>query len=126
MVEKVGSTLILESYEVTSENVTANISIRSDPDELVPIYELALSKIETGTQALLDKVRETMVSEIPIKSTEILDLTALENLKTRFYKKGLELIQRELPQLEEGIQKYLIGLLIQEMLGLGKLEFLLP
>ncbi|HKZ45527.1 MAG TPA: type II/IV secretion system ATPase subunit [archaeon] len=116
---------ILEKYSVTVDNVTGEVEIKRVPDELVPIYFLKLPKIEPGTLAILDKIRENLVTRISIKSAELLDISAVEDLKHRFYSFGLESIKKELPSLPNATQELLIGLLIQEMLGLGKIEMLL-
>jgi len=116
---------VLDSYTITADNVSVKITIKRTPEELVPIYHVETTKIEEGTIALLDQIREMMVAKIPIKPSELLDPAAMEKLKKRFYLKGLDLIKKELPSIHENVRKYLIGLLIHEMLGLGKLELLL-
>ena len=117
MIEK-----ILAKYTIAVDNVAGSIEITKKSDELVPVYELKLPTLEKGTLALLDKVREILVAHIPIKATELLDIVAAESVKEKIYANGLEIIKSKLPTIDEQIQKYLIGLLIHEMLGLGKLE----
>jgi hypothetical protein len=116
---------VLEKYVVTSDKVSGEVEIKRVPNELVPIYFLRLPKIEPGTLAILDKIRELLVTKIPIKSTELLDVSAIEDLKQKFLAFGLDAIKKELPTLPSSTQELLIGLLIQEMLGLGKVEMLL-
>lgn len=116
---------VLEKYTIVSDNVRGDVEIRREPDELVPIYFLKLPKIEPGTLAILDKIRELLIAKMPLKTTELLDASAIQNLKKKFHSSGLEIIKRELPTLPKQTQELLIGLLIQEMLGLGKIEMLL-
>src|SRR3990172_8376854 len=117
MIEK-----ILEKYTITVDNVTGSIEVKKKSNELVPIYELKLPTLEKGTLALLDKVRDSLVAQIPIKTAELLDITATESIKEKFQVKGMEIIKSELPQVDEQVQRYLVGLLIHDMLGLGRLE----
>jgi flagellar protein FlaI len=113
---------ILEKYSVVADNVAGEVEIKRIPGELVPIYNLKLPEIGKGTEALINKIREKLIVEIPVKTTELLDITAIESLKKRFETKGLEMIKKELPKVKEETAKYLVGLLIHEMLGLGILE----
>jgi flagellar protein FlaI len=114
----------LESYKVVSEDITASVEIKKTSD-FVFLYELKFPEIAPGTSALLDKVRTILLTEIPIKPTELMDFVSLENLKKRFSERGMEVLKREMPFVEEKTQKYLIGSLMQEMFGLGRIEFLL-
>jgi flagellar protein FlaI len=114
----------IESYKISSEGIEANVSIEKTSD-FVSIYNLKLPEIAAGTLVLLEKIRAILLTEIPIKPAELMDLASIENLKKRFFEKGLEIFKREMPFVDENTQKYLIGSLIQEMFGLGKIEFLL-
>jgi flagellar protein FlaI len=116
---------ILEKYVVTLDKVNGEVEIIREPDELVPIYYLKLPKIEPGTLAILSKVKELLISRMPLKTTELLDISTIENLKKKFFTTGLEIIKKELPKLPTATQQLLIGILVQEMLGLGKIEMLL-
>lgn len=116
---------ILERYTVVLDNVKGDVEIKRDPAELVPVYFLKLPKIEPGTLAVLDKIRELMIARIPLKTTELLDVSAVQDLKNKFHSHGIEIIRKELPTLPKETQELLIGLLVQEMVGLGKIEMIL-
>lgn len=120
MVEKA-----LEKYTLVVDGVSSSIMIKKKSNELTPIYEISIPTLEKGTLALLDKVRDSLVSQIPIKATELVDVSVTESIKEKFRTKGLEIIKSELPKIDVQVQKYLIGFLIHEMLGLGNLEILL-
>ncbi|MDI6806446.1 MAG: ATPase, T2SS/T4P/T4SS family [Candidatus Aenigmarchaeota archaeon] len=113
---------ILEEYSVVADWVSGDVKIKKVPGELVPIYEVKLPEIGKGTAILLDEIRERLVVEIPVKTAELLDITAIENLKRKFETKGLEMVRKKLPKIDEATAKHLVGLLIHEMLGLGILE----
>jgi flagellar protein FlaI len=120
MIEK-----ILEEYVVKAGDVAARIEIKYSSNEFVPTYNVITPVIEKGTAALLDKVKENLIAQIPIKSAEILDITMMENLKKKLYDTGLEMLKRELPTEKEDVLRYLISTIIHEMLGLGKFEIIL-
>jgi len=116
---------LLEKYVIVADNVSGGVEIKKKETELVPIYELKLPSIEPGTLAVLGKVKELLIARIPLKTTELLDVSAIQQIKEKFYSHGLEIIKKQLPTLPAKNQQLLVGLLIHEMLGLGKIEMLL-
>ncbi|MCD6371830.1 MAG: hypothetical protein J7L39_03885, partial [Candidatus Aenigmarchaeota archaeon] len=110
---------ILESYKVKSNFVEATVTIKRTRD-FVPIYELKMPEIKRGTLSILEKIRATLVTEIPVKSTELIDASSLEKVKRKYLERGLELLKKELPIINEKVQLFLMGLLLNEMFGLGK------
>jgi len=62
---------------------------------------------------------------MPIKVAELLDPKTFEVLKQRFLSKCMELMEKNLPQLSHDKRQFLAGILVHEMLGLGRLELLL-
>lgn len=116
---------ILEKYSVVAQKVRADVEIKITPKDYVPVYSMRTPKIEKATEALLEEIKETLVSTVRIKATELMDPRSFEQLKERFYNKSLQLLKRELPTLAKEKMEALAGLLLHEMLGLGKLEILL-
>ncbi|MEM5874955.1 MAG: ATPase, T2SS/T4P/T4SS family [Candidatus Aenigmatarchaeota archaeon] len=115
---------LIESYEIISEDIKAKVQIKQTED-FVYYYELGFPEISEGTLALLEKVKTILLSEIPIKSSEISEFKSYEQIKSKFMDRGKEILKKQLPYLDLQTQKILIGILIQEMFGLGKIEFLL-
>ena len=115
---------ILENYSVEANFVKGNVTIKRTKD-FVPIYELKLPEVKKGTLSILEKIRTVLVTEIPVKTSELIDISALEKVKRKYIERGLQLLRKELPIVNEKIQKFLVGLLINEMFGLGKIELLL-
>ena len=116
---------ILEKYNITSDKIKGDVEIVSTPDDFVPLYLINLPELEKGTLILLDKIREILITVVKIKVSELIDPQSLEELKERFYLKSLELIEQNLPGIPPEKKEILAGLLLHEMLGLGKIEMLL-
>jgi len=114
----------LEKYKVSSEGIEIEVEIKRVKD-FVPHYELKLPEIAKGTLTLLDQVRADLLAEIPLKMSEITDVAKLEAAKKKFYEKGFQLLKKELPFANPELIKFLTGILIQEMFGLGRIEFLI-
>lgn len=115
----------LEKYSVEADRVKGEVSIQTTPKELVPLYILRLPEIEAGTLALLDQVREKLLARIAIKTSELINPKALEELKIKFFDQAFEILRKELIGIPLEVCEYLAGTLVHEMLGLGKVELLL-
>jgi flagellar protein FlaI len=116
---------IIEKYDVVSENVKAKIDIFKDPKSYVPTYRLTYPKIEEATEALLDTIREKIVTELAFKTEEILNPEEMSNVRAKFIKSAYEMVKKELPHISEKDNETLVGILLQESLGLGQIEFML-
>jgi flagellar protein FlaI len=115
----------LEKYKITVDDVTADINIVKSPEEFVRVYKMISPKIKHTTHAILETIREKLISDIEIKPIEIIDPKEMEKLKNRFNKDSFKMIQDELPRLPKDMQKTLAGMLTHESVGLGILELLL-
>jgi len=116
---------VFEKYSLTADRVTMDVEIGRAPEEFVPLYVLKMPKLEKGTLILMEDIKDTVVSEMPIKITELLDPKTLEDLKQRLYAKCLELMEKQLIKVPLERRQFLAGMMIHEMLGLGQLEMLL-
>ena len=116
---------VLEEYEIDYHNVVANVKIYQEPNEYVPIYNLKYPKIEEATRAVLDSVREKIVTELAFRTEDILSPEESGDVKKAFIDKATNLIEQELPSLPKSDVGILVGILSQESLGLGPIEFML-
>jgi len=116
---------ILDKYTISSDKVRMNVKVVQTSEEFVPTYNLSMPKLERGTLVLLDKIKDLVITELPIKVTELLNPKTFEQLKRKFNAKALELMEQQLPQVELEKKQFLAGILVHEMLGLGNLEMLL-
>jgi flagellar protein FlaI len=116
---------VIESYFVESNKVRTRISIEWVPREFVPIYVLNVPPIKPGTTALIEHVGERLLVETPVKINELIEPQALDKLKQKFFDRSLNMFRRELERTPDSILEFLAGSLVNEMLGLGKIEILL-
>jgi flagellar protein FlaI len=116
---------VIESYDIAVDEVLATVNIMHDPVEFVPIYQLIFPEIEVATSALLDSIREELITELKIEPEEIMSAKEFNELKDEFSQKALKILRKDIPNLSEKNQKTLIGILLHNSLGLGKMEILL-
>ncbi len=115
----------MEEYIIEDNDVSASIKICNDPDEYIPIYDISYPKIEEATRAILDSIREKIVTELAFNTNDILNPNESSEVRENFTEKAVKLLSEELPNLNKNDVKILIGILAQESLGLGPIEFML-
>ncbi len=116
---------VLDSYAVTADNVTVETNIIEKKTEFVRQYFLNLPSYGPGTRALLENLRNSLISESTIETEKLLDAKLIGKLKEKFSARANEMLKREMPKLSDENRTVLVGILMHEMLGLGKIEFLL-
>jgi len=124
VVEKGGSgkQKILEEYSIAVGKAKVRVKIRKEESGIV--YNIFVPEIGIATASLLDDLRNDLVSVTSISMKEILDPAAFKAIKKRFIGEANRLLKERLPGLDSKMQEFLIGKLMQDMLGLGKIEFL--
>ena len=115
---------IVETYTVKSDYVDARIEILKE-GENASGYKLVMPEISPVTKALLEEVRHDLITEVAISAIEMLDPKVFTCLKQKFNDRAIKVLDEKVPGIKEATKKFLIGRLMQEMLGLDKLEFLL-
>jgi flagellar protein FlaI len=115
----------LTDYKITSSGLEAAVKIVERPGDFVRRYELGLPEIGSGTKALMENVKTCLIEEVPLTVEKILDIKFIETLKEKFRVKAEECLAEQAPTLSEREKKTLIGLMINELVGLGKIEMLL-
>lgn len=115
---------ILGQYKLTVDNIEVGVRVTSDKGR-VDKYELVTKELSVATKALLVKVREELVADVEISSAEILDPNAVFRIKEKFRVSADEFIAKKLPKIDVETKHLLIGTLLHETIGLGKVEFLL-
>ncbi len=113
-----------QSYKVEADGVIALIRIYGEFGK-PRNYNISFSEASDAVKALLDKIRHRLITEVSVTTNEMLDPKAINALKERFVKRSREFLYSELKHIEPLTEKFLIGTLMQEMLGLGKIEYLI-
>lgn len=113
----------IETYKVKSELIETKVGIIKENE--TKKYSLAIPELLPATKILLEEIRDKLITETAITTSEILDPKSVGNLNTRFRNKAETMIKNIMPNIEEETKSYLISTLMHEMLGLGYVEFLM-
>ena len=114
---------VLDSYELSVNDIVIDVSIYSDENEPVPIYTISVTNISETTKIILEKIREEFVTQ----ETNILKEGALESsaIQTHFKEGILVLLKKYFPTANKKTMDMLINYVLQQNIGLGNLEILL-
>jgi len=103
----------------------ARVDIKIERNENGFFYNLYIPEIKIGTASLLSEIRKELVSLTSVSVGEILDQKSVIKTKKRFMENADKIFKEKTPHMKTETKDFLIGILLQEMLGLGKLEFLI-
>src|SRR3989344_8449388 len=106
---------IIEQYNIKADGINVEIKITGDK-ERPQDYKITLSSFTKPTLALLDQIKTDLLKEVSISAQEILEPKAITELKERFRKKAIILLEACMPGIREESKHYLAGRLMQEML----------
>jgi len=116
---------LIDKYTITINNIVVDISIYSEEDRAVPEYVASITNISDATKIILEKIRQEFISKMSLEEIENLEQNELINIRQRFKEDIRKLIQKYFPKADENTVNMLINYLIEENLGLGKIEILL-
>lgn len=123
MIELPGKEKVLEEYPVVSIGIPTTVKIVLENDSRE--YRLMLPEIAIATQALLDDIKERLISQAEVSTNDILDPKLMESLKKEFMEQARLLLDSELPDLEKHVKDHFILNLVHELLGLDEIEYFL-
>jgi len=114
----------IEKYNIKVGETEIPIKITNTGD-YVYHYEIEFPHIDFVTRALLDETKRSLVGEIQIETHTILDAEKFNLIKTKFLKRAKEKLGAALKEASEDKVNILSRILVNEMIGLGDLEYLL-
>ncbi len=114
----------LESYTVPLEEISLKVSIR-DVGDYVPHYHIMLPKIDNVTNALLERTKHGLVGEIQVRRASGGGLDEILELKKKFRADAKERLKSVLKKASEEDIALLSSKVVNDMVGLGDIEYLL-
>lgn len=123
--EELEKAKVIESYRIKSDNVEIEVDIIDDDNSLVRRYFLNFPSYGPGTMALLNNLRTSILSETSVRAERQMGAKFVKKTKEKFRERAERLLKEELPGIPDEDKDLLIASLLNEMLGLGKMEFAL-
>ena len=115
---------LIDSYELSVNDIIIDISIYSDAKEAVPIYNISVTNISETTKIILEKIREEFVFQEtqPLGEGEAYEAS---NIQDQFKKSILVLLRKYFPTANKKTMDMLINYILQQNIGLGNIDILL-
>lgn len=114
---------VLETYDIYSSGIKTSIKIAHEGQEI--LYKVIIPQIDVATLALLDDIKNKLISGIEMEGDELQTEESLESLKKTFRENAESLISEELTTLDKTIKDHFVLNLLNELLGLDEIEFFL-
>jgi len=115
---------IVEEYRIVCDNLPITVHITGGK-HTSRNYNLILPKLAPATKALITNLKHSLVREVAVSTTEILDPKSINKLKEKFSQRAEAIIKTKMPNINPNVSQVIINVLIQEMLGLGDVEYLI-
>ncbi|MBL7056001.1 CpaF family protein [Candidatus Woesearchaeota archaeon] len=115
---------VVDSYELSVNDIIVEVSIVSDAKEPVPIYNISITNISDMTKMILGKIREEFVSQ-ETKNIGTDDDFSVLKIQEHFKKNILGLLKKYFPTANQKTMDMLINYVLQQNIGLGNLDILL-
>src|SRR3989338_4419150 len=117
-------TKAIDEYDIEAEGMLVRVIISCDPGAAM-LYHIVITQFQPATIALLNDVKQQLITELRLTSTEVLDAKMIDSIKNKFKQKAFALFTERLPTAKSGELNLLMTYLMHDMLGLGKIELLL-
>ena len=115
---------VIETYTVDTEGMKVEVNIIDDENSFVRRYFLNLPSYGPGTIALLNSLRGSILSETSVRSDRQGGEKTFEKTKESFRERAMALLGKEVG-IPDKVKELLATILMNEMLGLVRMEFLL-
>ncbi|MEK6904470.1 MAG: ATPase, T2SS/T4P/T4SS family [Nanoarchaeota archaeon] len=113
----------IESYRIKANELDLEVSITRREGNIKQ-YHLIIPYLNPATLALMEHIKSQLVTTVAVSSAEVLEPKAIDKLKIKFKEQAAILIRNALPNIDEETLHFLLSVLIQETLGLDKVEYL--
>ena len=119
-------TEIIDKYTIQTNNILVAVVIETDPQEAVPLYKISIANISPTTKIILEKIRQEFVSRINLLNLEKFETAEqVVSIREQFKKEIRDLIIRYFPKTDDATLNMLVNYLLEENLGLGRIDILL-
>lgn len=116
---------VIDKYKINSNGIDVEIEIFELEDKYVPIYSISILNISPTTKIILEKLREEFVSTLDYSELERSSKENIDDLRVKFVSTISKLIDKYFPKSDKKTKDMLINYLLEENLGLGKIDMLL-
>jgi archaeal flagellar protein FlaI len=120
------TTQLLDKYSIEINNIIIDIKVFTIEDEPVPQYNVSIANISPTTRIVLEKIRQEFVSRMNLEDIQSFESADnIQMIKQEFRSEIRRLITKYFPKTDEKTINMLVNYILEENLGLGKIDILL-
>jgi archaeal flagellar protein FlaI len=124
------NTRLIDNYQLNVNSIVVDIRVEQASEDPVPHYNISIANISETTKIILEKIRQEFISKLDTAALEQAENASdnagtLAILRSQFETEIRSLIRRYFPQVPKESEDMLVNYLLEENLGLGKIEILL-
>ncbi|MFH1721463.1 MAG: ATPase, T2SS/T4P/T4SS family [Candidatus Altiarchaeota archaeon] len=116
--------LEVDSYGIYSGDLEFTVKV-FDVGDYVLHYEVQLPHVDFVTRALLDETKRSLVGEIQLESRDIMSSAKIKSMREKFLARSKTKLKNVLKRASDEYVNVLSLILVNEMVGLGDIEYLL-
>jgi flagellar protein FlaI len=116
---------LIDKYNISGCKAEIKVEIIRDEEALATEYIAAFPKVGEGTQLTLNEIKIEILSKTKVPVEKMADSKFAQQVKKDFDIIAEELLKRKLPIQDRGEIDVLKEILLNEMLGLGNIEYVL-
>jgi flagellar protein FlaI len=116
---------LIQAYEYKARSIPVKVNVVKPTGDFTPVYDLFIPEIGWGTRVIMDHTRNEVTTKIGLKGQELLDPKLAQIVEEKFRKMAYERLDHYVPGLLPKARVELTDHLVDDMIGLGKLELLL-
>ncbi|MDD5086375.1 MAG: type II/IV secretion system ATPase subunit, partial [Candidatus Nanoarchaeia archaeon] len=117
--------VVKDEYSFISNDIPIKVTIYTNKDDFVPIYDVSISAISKNTEIILEKIRQELIAQVNLGMVDIVDIKKTDFIEDRFKETIGFLISKYFPDVDEKTMNFLKSYLIQRSLGMGNIEILM-
>lgn len=116
---------VFKTYNIGSDGIELSVKIVFREGDYVRTYILETPELGEGTLALLNNMKGSIIMDSGVRADKVIDYKSIDSVKAQFRQAAKKVFDKELPKLEIETREMLTQILMNDMLGLGKIDFLL-
>src|SRR3989338_5693400 len=93
--------------------------------DILEEYVIKLDGASADIKIINNDIREELIAITSVSMQELIDPKAFISLKNKFKEEAIKLLTKKIPTITKETSSMLVGILMQEMLGIGKIEYLI-
>ncbi|MEM4630760.1 MAG: type II/IV secretion system ATPase subunit, partial [Candidatus Diapherotrites archaeon] len=117
--------ILIKEYYIQEEQVNIPIKIIMRNNDFTKTYLLELPEFGEGTKALIESIKHSIIMDSGVSAEKMLDPKSVYEIRAKFLSSAKKMLKEELPKINEKDREMIALILLNDMFGLGKIDFLL-